>query len=200
MLESTHPAPLILASTSSGRRNLLRRLGIEFTQVPSLVDEAPLQAKASDPIELARSLALAKASAVSKIHPQALIIGGDQVLALGDQLLGKPGSKPAAVEQLMLLAGRSHQLITASALVGPDGTPPEVWVEVAQMTLAPLDRATIERYVDADDPSHCAGSYKLEAKGITLFERIECEDWNGIVGLPLMGLARRLRARGYPLP
>ncbi|MAE46203.1 MAG: septum formation protein Maf [Planctomycetes bacterium] len=200
---SNDQAPLILASTSPARHALLERLGLPFSLQPAGIDEAPMQAAAEDPLRLAQELALAKARAAARQHPEAWVIGGDQVLALGDELLGKPGSKPAALQQLLRLAGRKHELISATALVGPgkdQDQSEEVWVEVAHMTMAPWDQATLERYVEADDPSQCAGSYKLEERGIALFERIECADWNAIVGLPLLGLAQRLRARGYLVP
>lgn len=203
MSSKTQPGPLILASTSPARGELLRCLGLEFTQVDPGVDEGPLQALETEPLRLASSLALAKARAVGKKNPQAYVIGGDQVCAIEGELLHKPLSRERAVEQLMRLTGRTHQLVTATAVLAPGestGDNSRVWTEVAQMTMTRLDRPALERSVDRDDPLYCAGSYKLEQGGIALFERIECEDWNGIVGLPLIRLAACLRKLGFELP
>ena len=191
---------LILASTSPYRKALLDRLGVPFRYVDSEVDESVLKARltGATPRVLAEALALAKAGAVLERFPEALVIGGDQVVALGDQILGKPGSVAGAVAQLEAMAGRSHELITAMVVAGAGRT--VAHTEVATMHLRPLSREAIERYVAADRPLDCAGSYKLEAGGIALFERIEAEDHSAITGLPLIGLTSILLSFGLAIP
>ena len=192
---------LILASTSRYRRALLGRLGVQFRCVDPLVDESDLKALMLDaaPGDLASALALAKAGAVAAQHPAAAVIGADQVVALDGQILGKPGTDPLAVEQLARMAGRWHELITAMVVLAP-GRKPRPHLDVARLRMRPLARAAIERYVAADHPSDCAGSYKLEAGGIALFERIEAEDHSAITGLPLMALTSILLELGFAIP
>lgn len=190
------PSPLILASTSPYRRAQLERLGLAFECRAPGLDEQPFKTRGLAPMDLARTLALAKASAVARDAPGALVIGGDQVVALGQELLGKPGSAERAVEQLERLAGRTHELHSAVALVGPAGA--EVHVESARLTMASWTRDELAAYVQRDRPLDCAGAYKLEAGGLALFERIRCDDWSAIEGLPLLWLAQRLRAARGP--
>lgn len=185
--------PLILASTSPYRRAQLERLGLAFECRPPGVDEAAFKARGLAPADLARALALAKAEAVARLEPGAWVIGGDQVVALGTELLGKPGSAERALEQLERLAGQRHELHSAAALIGPQGS--ALHVESARLTMAPWTRAELEAYVLRDRPLDCAGAYKLEAGGIALFQSIECADWTAIEGLPLLWLSRRLRER-----
>lgn len=189
---------LVLASTSPYRRELLARLGLPFDAVAPEVDEAPLMGAALTPAEIASQLALAKARAVAALRPDDFVLGGDQLVALGDEVLGKPGSPAAAITQLKRLRGTSHRLITALALVGPGFL--EQATDVHVMHVRDLRDDEIERYVAADDPSDCAGSYKVEQLGIALFERIEGEDHTAIVGLPLVGLAAMLRRAGFQVP
>jgi septum formation protein len=189
---------LILASTSPYRRALLERLGVPFRCESPGVDEDAYKALGLPPRELAERLAAAKARALAGRFPDAAIVGGDQLACLGDAILGKPGSREAAVAQLLGLAGRSHRLITALA----------VWcrgafhahTDVATLAMRHLTRAEAERYVEADDPTDCAGSYKLERRGIALFERIEAADHSAITGLPLIALTSILRELGFAVP
>ncbi|QDU83402.1 Maf-like protein YceF [Planctomycetes bacterium Pla163] len=191
---------LVLASTSTYRRDLLARLGLAFEQRAPDVDEEAWKAKGAGPRELARQLAAAKARAVADAlgDAEAVVIGSDQVCAVGDRVLGKPGDAAGALEQLRTLRGRSHEILTAVCVVGPGGD----WehTDVARLFVRDLDDAALERYVAADEPYDCAGSYKLEARGIALFEAIECADHTAIVGLPLMALAGDLARRGFRLP
>ena len=150
------------------------------------------------PLQLVRHLALAKARSVHA--PGALIIGSDQVVDLDGEVLGKPGTATRAVAQLERLAGRTHRLITAVAVVEADTGRAEVDVDVHELTMRSLDRETLVRYVAHDAPLGCAGSYMLERRGVALFDRIDADpdtaDDTAIIGLPLMKLLRMLRRFG----
>jgi septum formation protein len=189
---------LILASTSPYRRKLLEQLGLPFRCVGPGVDEAEIQDRVANPRGLAEQLARAKAEAVLGRHPDAVVIGSDQLVAFDGRALGKPGTADRAVEQLLAMAGREHQLVTAVALADRHGV--EVATNVARLWLRPLGREEAERYVAADCPLDCAGSYKIESLGISLFDRIEATDQSAIVGLPLLTVCRMLRARGFAIP
>jgi septum formation protein len=191
---------LVLASTSAYRRELLGRLGVEFETAAPDVDEAAWKGRGLAPREVARQLARAKAEAVARVVGDgATVIGSDQVCALGGETFGKPVTAERAGEQLALLAGRTHELLTAVCVVGPVHG---VWehTDTARLSMRALDAASIARYVAADRPLDCAGSYKLEARGIALFEKIECADHTAIVGLPLVALTLELVRRGWVLP
>lgn len=189
---------LVLASTSRYRRALLERLGLEFEQAPPGVDEDELKAVLGDPRALAEQLARAKARAVAERFPDAVVVGSDQVGALGDERLDQPGTPERAAAQLARLSGRTHELITA-VCVWRGG---QEWchTDVARLTARPLNAGEIARYVALDDPVDCAGSYKLERAGIALFERVECEDHSAITGLPLIWLVGQLRELGFAIP
>lgn len=190
---------LVLASTSRYRRALLERLGVPFTCVAPGVDEAPFHATYHEPISLARALAVAKAEAVAALHPHAFVIGSDQVAEVRGHVLEKPGQVDAAMEQLRRLQGREHHLHTAVAYARP-GHAVEVEVVSVRLHMIPLDDEAIRRYLAADEPFDCCGSYRIEARGIALFERIEASDFTAIEGLPMLTVARRLREAGFRLP
>jgi septum formation protein len=189
---------LVLASTSRYRRELLARLGLPFRAVAPACDEEALKVPGLAPERLAARLALAKAESLGAAEPGATIIGSDQLVALGDVVLGKPGTAERAAEQLAALAGRAHVLVTAVAVVHAGGV--IAHVDVTRLSMRPLSPAQIARYVDADAPLDCAGSYKLEARGIALFDRIESADHSAITGLPLIALTSMLASIGYPVP
>jgi len=189
---------LVLASTSPYRRALLERLGVPFRCRAPGVDEDALKLGASGPRELAERLALAKALSLRDEEPAATLIGGDQLVAFEGRIFGKPGTSARASDQLAAMAGRAHALITALA-VWHDGRTYR-HIDVTTLHMRPLDRDAIARYVAADLPLDCAGSYKLERRGITLFERIESEDHTAITGLPLIALTTILREIGYVIP
>lgn len=196
------PPELILASTSPFRRQLLSRLGVEFSVASPKVDERPLEAEilgaGGGPREVAEALARAKSRAVATRHPAAVVIGSDQVCALGSDILGKPGEPDSAVAQLLRLQGQEHRLITAVCISHPGG---EVrFTDVTRLQMRELGLEAIQRYVAHDDPIASAGAYKLEAQGIALFERIGSADHSAIIGLPLMALTRELVGLGYPIP
>lgn len=189
---------LILASTSPYRQALLERLGVPFTAMPPDCDENTIKQAGLPPLEVARELARRKAACISLLHPQAAVIGSDQVLDLDGELLGKAGSEEAAVRQLQCLAGRTHRLITAVAVTSPAGW--QTWENVSQLTMRPLDDDALRRYVAADQPWDCAGSYKLECRGIALFAQIETDDQTAIIGLPLLRLTGVLCRLGFSIP
>jgi septum formation protein len=182
--------PLLLASTSPYRRAQFERLGLQFDSCAPGVDEGAWKDRGLAPRDLAAALALAKAEAVARRFPRAVVVGGDQVVALGPTLLGKPVTPEAALRQLLLLAGRVHELWSAAAILGPGRR--AVHVERAALSMRALPEAALSSYVAADQPLDCAGSYKLEARGIALFERIECADWTAIEGLPLLWVSGQL--------
>jgi septum formation protein len=189
-------APLLLASTSPYRRALLQRLGLPFEVVRPDVDEAPL---AGEPAAtLAARLARAKAAAVAAIHPDAWVIGSDQVADHGGTLLGKPGSRANAVAQLRSMSSGAVQFHTAVCVRGPGGETHAL--DATRVRFRALSTEEIERYVDAEQPFDCAGSFKAEGMGIALFEAIESEDPTALVGLPLIATARLLREAGFRIP
>ena len=189
---------LILASTSPYRRALLARLGVPFRCVAPEIDEDQWKGRGLGPRELAEGLAAAKAVAVARREPGAIVIGSDQLVAFQGRVLGKPGTADRAVEQLMELSGCEHLLITAMSVQASDRV--DGHTDVARLRLRELSRDEAERYVEAERPIDCAGSYKIEGLGIALFDRVESEDHTAIVGLPLIALATILRGFGLPIP
>ena len=192
------PPPLVLASASRYRRELLERLGVPFRALPAQCDEDALKDPSLSPGDLAALLALAKAESLRWQEPESVIIGSDQVAALGDQILHKPGTTSVAEEQLALLSGREHALHTAIAVVHPGGTLRHL--DVTHLTMRPLNRQAIARYVAHDQPLDCAGSYRLESRGVALFSSITSADHTAIIGMPLMALASMLASLGYEIP
>lgn len=191
-------APIVLGSTSRYRAELLHRLLDDFTQAAPGTDEAALPGES--PAARALRLAIAKAESVSARHPHSLVIGSDQVAALGDQVLDKPGSVERAHAQLRLSAGRVVQFHTAVCLLDARNGRRQTHVDCTEVTFRPLDDAEIARYVAREQPLDCAGSFKCEGLGISLFERIATDDPTALVGLPLIALARLLRAAGVAIP
>ena len=185
--------PLILASTSRYRRELLERLRLKFSTVPPEVDETPLPGEA--PAALAQRLALAKAQAVARAHPHAVVIGSDQVADLQGQCLGKPGQHERAVAQLRAMRGRDVIFQTAVALVAPG----LVQQDLAQVRVRfrDLSDEEIERYLHAEQPYDCAGSAKSEGLGIALLDAIDSDDPTALIGLPLIRTCRLLRQAGW---
>lgn len=190
--------PLILASTSKYRKELLARLNLKFDCVAPGVDEEVLKDSESDIKELAKKLAYAKAEAVFKKHPESVVIGSDQIGTIGNSRLDKPGSRANAIVQLQSMQGQTHYLHTAVAILLPQKE--FVFLETTSLSMRNLTRAEIERYIDIDNPIDCAGSYKIETLGISLFEKIEGKDFTAITGLPLMLLSMHLREIRYELP
>jgi septum formation protein len=188
------PPRLILGSTSRYRRELLQRLRLPFDIVAPDVDESPLPGET--PIALARRLALAKARAVASQHPDALVIGSDQVCDLDGEAIGKPGNHARATAQLQRLRGRSALFHTAVAVVCADTAFLAEDLASVQVCFRALSDDEIERYLQLDQPYDCAGSGRCEALGISLLESIDSDDPTALVGLPLIRTARMLRAAG----
>ncbi len=189
---------LVLASTSPYRKQLLERLPLPFKCVDPGVDEGPVKAEVREPEGLVRTLARRKALAVSQRHPKAQVIGCDQVATIDGRVLDKPGSAARAVAQLTELQGREHALLTAAAIA--NGGQVIEFLDVTRLCMRALDAAEIERYVAAEEPFDCAGSYKIEGLGLSLFVGIDSEDQTAIVGLPLMRLSAELRQLGFSIP
>jgi septum formation protein len=194
----THPAPpappLILASTSRYRRELLERLRLPFDVVSPGVDEAPQPGEA--PPALALRLALAKAQAVAVTRPEAVVIGSDQVADLDGQPIGKPGTHERALAQLRAMSGREVVFQTAVAVVRADTGFAQALLAPVRVRFRVLTDAEIERYLRLEEPYDCAGSAKSEALGIALLDRIESDDPTALVGLPLIRTCALLRAAG----
>ncbi|HEU4664249.1 MAG TPA: Maf family nucleotide pyrophosphatase [Dokdonella sp.] len=191
---------LVLGSTSRYRRDLLARLTPSFRVHAPAVDETPRAGEA--PADLAQRLAAAKAHAVASACPGSLVIGSDQVAELDGRALGKPVTVENARAQLRACSGRAVEFHTAVCLVDARSEAPRVQADsdLTRVVFRTLDESEIERYVDAERPLDCAGSFKAEGLGIALFERIECIDPTALVGLPLIALARLLRATGIEVP
>lgn len=190
---------LVLASTSPYRRELLGRLGVPFDAVAHQCDEDAVMTSGMDAETVASTLARAKAESVAGDHEGAWVLGSDQVVAHEGDILGKAGTVERARAQLKRLAGGTHRLITAVAIRHPNGGVDEA-LSVCTMTMRALSDDEIRRYVDADSPLDCCGAYKVESRGIALFERIECDDFTSITGLPLMRVGQMLRSVGFQVP
>lgn len=185
---------IVLASTSPARRALLEQVGLRFRCEPSAIEEV-LDPDA-EPAAQARELALRKARAVAARHPDALVIGADQVLSLQGRTLGKPADRDEARRQLAAMSGREHALICGVAVVGPGGT--FVADETTRLLVRRLAPEEIEAYLDTGEWEGCAGGYRVEGRGLALFERIE-GDYTNVLGLPMPLLLGELRRRGVPL-
>jgi septum formation protein len=190
--------PLILASTSRYRRELLERLGLPFDTAAPGIEETHLAGE--PPAERARRLALAKARVVATRTPLAAVIGSDQVAVSGPMILDKPGNAARCREQLRSLAGREARFLTAVAVVCPAREFLEEFIDVTVVKFRELGAAEIDRYVERERPWDCAGGFRSEALGVTLFERVDSSDPTGLIGLPLIRLAAALRSLGCALP
>jgi septum formation protein len=187
---------LVLASSSPYRQALLAAAGVHCEAVQHRVDESlavgPVQ-------EMAVAMARAKALSVQSEYPDAHILGSDQLVELDGEAIGKPHSFDVAAGQLHRLQGRTHRLVSAVALVGPGASLSE-HCDIHEMTMRSLGSDEIDRYIEKDHPLDCAGSYKIEALGIALFERVNGDDFSAIQGLPMMAVASMLRSAGFQLP
>lgn len=190
---------LILASQSKYRVQLLKRLNYPFKAIAPLIDEEVLKKSAPEESQL-QALFLAKAKAQSvfeSTNNQSWVIGSDQLLSFSGKIFGKAHTQEKAQQQLLELQGSTHSLITAVTLLGPAFE--QSWVVEAKLTMRSLSHEQIAHYLALDLPFDCAGSYKLEQAGISLFDHIECQDWTAIEGLPLISLHQVLRASCFKL-
>lgn len=189
---------LVLASTSPFRKELLSRLGLDFTAVSPVVDEAPVAGESPD--EMVRRLALAKARAGCMNVGDALVIGSDQIAVVGDEILGKPGSVANAEKQLARLSGNSVTFLTGLCVLNTCTGRIQVDVVPFNVVFRMLSKEQIRRYVAFEQPLNCAGSFKSEGLGVTLFERMEGDDPTALIGLPLICLTTMLRNEDLVLP
>ena len=189
--------PLILASSSAYRRQLLQRLRIPFTVEAPEVDESPFPDE--EPSALARRLALAKAHAVATRFPQAVVIGSDQVADLNGLALGKPGNHARAVSQLRQMSGQAVVFQTAVAVVCLQRGFEEQSLAAVKVEFRDLSEQEIENYLQAEQPYDCAGSAKSEGLGIALLASIVSDDPTALVGLPLIRTCGMLRNAGLRL-
>ena len=196
LIQSPKNPLLILASTSVYRRELLERLRIPFEVVSPQVDETPLTGEST--LELALRLANAKATAVSKEHPNAWVIGSDQVADLCGAAIGKPGNFERALAQLQLMRGQIVTFHTALCLMKGE-TQTTLNIPTA-VTFRKLADDVLESYLLAEEPYDCAGSAKSEGLGITLLESIQSDDPTALIGLPLIALTGLLRDAGFVIP
>jgi len=190
--------PLILASTSRYRRQLLERLGLPFEVIrPDVAEDA---IPGESPVDRASRLSITKALAVARQRPEAIVIGSDQVAASASGVLDKPGNAATCRAQLRALSGTTAHFYTGCAVVGLAERIDYAHIDSTAVVFRKLSADEIERYVDLEQPFDCAGGFKVEALGITLFERVENVDPTALIGLPLIWVASALRRAGYPLP
>jgi septum formation protein len=190
--------PLILASTSPYRRELLRRLGLDFETADPLVKERHQEGET--PAHRARRLALDKANAIGSLRGEAVVIGSDQVAAVAGAILDKPASEARCISQLERLSGRTATFYTACAVVDVENSMILEHLDETAVSFRNLTRAEISRYVECERPLDCAGGFKAEGLGVALFERMRTTDPTALIGLPLIWLSGALRRAGYQVP
>jgi septum formation protein len=189
---------LILVSTSPYRQELMRRAGLKFRAVAPRFEE--VYDPHSNPADLALALARGKAMSVAADFPGAILIGSDQVVWFENRVLIKPGTPEGALSELKNLRGRMHEFFMGLFLFHTGLQSSQEFVIKGSAKLrADLTDAELRRYVELDDPVNCAGSAKIEGPGLMLFERMECEDWTAIIGLPMIKLTTALRRWDYPI-
>ncbi len=189
---------IILASTSPYRKQLLENINIPFIAVAPKFDEETLKSDNCCPKLLCQTLASKKAESLKEDYPTDFIIGSDQLVSFEGDILGKAGSSEAAVDQLLRLQANQHELITAVAVVHKETVITETII--TKLTMRALTRDQATAIVNKDKSWDCAGSYKLEKSGITLFSKISTEDHSAIIGLPLIALTTILIDLGLPFP
>ena len=190
--------PIVLASSSSYRRELLTRLQLPFTCHSPDIDETPQKNESAQ--ALVQRLALSKARALAQHYPQHIIIGSDQVAVLDGKIIGKPLHAEGATQQLSAASGRSLVFLTGLAVI-------DTRTQIEQVDLVPftvhfriLNAAQIQRYIAAEQPFDCAGSFKSEGLGVSLFQATEGSDATSLIGLPLIRLCDMLNACGIAVP
>ncbi|VVM61412.1 Maf-like protein YceF [Pseudomonas fluorescens] len=190
--------PLLLASSSVYRRELLARLRLPFICSSPDIDESHRPDESAT--ELVKRLAREKAEALGSTHPAHLIIGSDQVAVLGERIIGKPHTFEKAREQLLASSGASVTFLTGLALLNSETGACQVDCVPFTVHMRTLDVDRIERYLLAEEPYDCAGSFKAEGLGVSLFKSTEGPDATSLIGLPLIRLIDMLSAEGVPIP
>lgn len=187
---------LILASTSPFRKAILEKLGLPFQCAAPQTDETPEEGE--KPEQLVERLAIAKAQAVANQYENALIVGSDQVAVINDEIVGKPGDFENAFKQLKEASGKRITFLTGLSLINTKTGKIHSSVTPFHVVFRYLRDSQIENYLRAEKPYNCAGSFKSEGLGITLFERLEGDDPNTLMGLPLIRLNAMLEIEGMP--
>ncbi len=185
---------LVLASSSAYRRALLEKLGMPFVVASPTIDETPQHDET--PRALVARLAAEKASALASQFPRSWIIGSDQVACLDGKILGKPGNMENACTQLTACSGRRVEFLTGLCLLNSDSGDAQTIVEPFAVAFRQLGDEQIRHYLEREQPFDCAGSFKAEGLGIALFERLEGDDPNALIGLPLIRLVTMLQQAG----
>jgi len=188
---------LVLASTSPFRKTILEKLDVEFDTIAPEVDESILVDEI--PEQLVARLAEAKARAVGEQVSHALVIGSDQIAIVDGQILGKPGNHENAVKQLRRASGKRVSFLTGLCVYNTESKRAQIDVVPFYVIFRQLSDSQIENYLQKEQPYDCAGSFKSEGLGIALFERLEGDDPNTLVGLPLIRLIRMLESEGFPV-
>jgi len=194
---TTGQPALILASGSRYRRELLQRITTDFETHSPDVDESPLGQET--PAQLAARLAVLKATTVAEEHPEAIIIGSDQVAALGETTLGKPGDHATAAGQLQRCSGATVRFYTSVAIICRTRGFRETHTDITTVQFRDLSSAEIDSYLKQDQPWNCAGSFRSEGLGAALFDSIENSDPTALIGLPLIWVAASLRRAGIAI-
>ena len=185
---------LVLASTSPFRKAILEKLGLAFDTCSPNVDEAHL--KDESPTQLVERLSILKAQAVIEGNPDSLIIGSDQVAVIDEEILGKPGNHENAIKQLKNASGKRVTFLTGLCLLNASTGKYQVEVVPFHVVFRTITDSQIENYLKKEQPYNCAGSFKSEALGICLFDKLEGDDPNTLIGLPLIRLTRMLEKEG----
>jgi len=196
---SAHQPRVVLASTSRYRRALIERLGIPYLCRSPEVDEDAVKRVLSAPLEVATTLATAKARAVAGTVNDALVIGCDQVATIDGEILDKPGDEETALRMLQRLAGRTHELITAMCVIDTRDGREHHNVSLHELTMRHFDEAQLRAYIRRDLPLDCSGSYRMEALGCALFAHVRGDDPTAIEGMPMFALCGILMEHGVDL-
>lgn len=196
-MEKQDSRQLVLASTSPYRKELLKRLGVDFTTAAPDVDETPLQSESADATSL--RLAIAKARVLATTFPNSLIIGSDQVALLHGEQLGKPGTHERAVAQLKAMRGQTLVFHTALCLYNTATGSTQTAIDETRVVMRDYSDEQIETYLQREQPYNCAGSAKTEGLGVVMIARIENNDPTAIIGLPLIELVTMLNNEGFAI-
>lgn len=186
---------LILASTSLSRQKILKKFQVPFESIAPDCDETPLEHE--DPVSLVLRLSRIKAQSVAKSHPNSLVIGSDQVGVFNGQIIGKPLTEENAIKQLTTCSGQTVHFYTGLSVINTATNDSVTLYEPFEVTFRQLSLAEIKAYVQKEQPLQCAGSFKCDELGITLFEKLRGDDINSLIGLPLIRLNQILISMGY---
>ncbi len=196
---STEPMPqVILGSTSLFRKQLLKKLQMDFAQIAPDIDETPLEDET--PRDMVHRLSLRKAQEIAHNHPNAIIIASDQTAVFNGVPVGKPHSVENAIKQLSDFSGHCITFYTGLVVINTATQQTYQTLDTTKVYFRNLSENVIRNYIEIEQPLNCAGSFKSEGLGITLFKRIESNDPNALIGLPLIQLTDIFCQMGYPLP